>query len=246
MTDADLEFHAVLDSFTELLIVAIHQVLYERKIYPPTTFITAKIYNLPVQQSRHSGLCLYINDAITAVYLAISSGTAKRISVVICVQDLPREQFIFDVTKLSQRILATAGKQSELEETFPLVDAEEQLRAVLSKLRNYCVSLEALDEYRTFNMVIEPDDASALDPDVRRQWVDMPNIYTEDDLQSREQVSNDVKIWSVKSGVLAFEVWYKSARKTLLPSSYIPSQLQASNGSTISSPSDVYGTFPSS
>lgn len=126
------------------------------------------------------------------------------------------------------------------------MDAEEQLRAVLNKLRDYCVSLEALDEHRTFNVVIEPDDASALDPDVRRQWVDIPNIYTEDDLQSREQVSNDVKIWSVKAGALAFEVWYKSARTTLPPSPHIPSQLQASNGSTISSPSDIYGTFPSS
>lgn len=93
-------------------------------------------------------------------------------------QDLPREQFIFDVTKLSQRILATAEKQSEFEETFPLVDAEEQLRVVLSKLRDHCVSLEALEKQGTFNMAIETDDDSSLDPDVRWQWDDMLNVYT--------------------------------------------------------------------
>jgi hypothetical protein len=52
-------------------------------------------------------------------------------------------------------------------------------------------------------LAMETDDDSSLDPDVRRQWDDMPNIYTEDNRQSGEQVSNDVKIWSVKAGVLA-------------------------------------------
>jgi mitotic spindle assembly checkpoint protein MAD2B len=245
MMDTNQEFLAVLDTFIEFLIVAIHQILYERSIYLPRTFTAAKIYRLPVQQSRHPGLCAYINHAATAIRDAILSGMIKRISVVIFVQDLPREQSVFDISRLSQKRLDTAGKQIESKETFPLVDAEEQLRAVLSKLKDHCVSLEALEEQRTFNTVIETDDASALDPDVRRQWDDVPNIHTEDDLQSGEQISNDVKIWSVKAGVLAFEVWYKSARTASPPSSHTPSQLQASEGSIISSPSDTYGTFPS-
>lgn len=243
--DANLEFHAVLDTFTDFLIVAIHQILHKRKIHLSTTFLAAKRYDLSVQQIRHPGLCDYINHTATAVYRSILSGTVKRISVVIFVQDLPREQFVFDITKLSQRILDTAGRENELEERFPLVDAEQQLRGVLSKLRDHCVSLEALDEHRTFNTVIETDDDSALDPDVRRQWDDMPNIYTEDNRQSGEQVSNDVKIWSVKAGALAFEVWYESAHTVSPPSSYTPSQPQASDGLTDSSPSDTYGTFPS-
>jgi hypothetical protein len=55
------------------------------------------------------------------------------------------------------------------EESFLLVDAEEQLRVVLSKLRNHCASLEALDKQGKFNIAIETDDDSSLDPDVRRQ-----------------------------------------------------------------------------
>ena len=95
---------------------------------------------------RHRGLCDYINHATTAVHRAILSVTVKRILVVIFLQDLPREQFVFDIMKLSQKRLDTAGRQIELEETFLLMDAEQQLRAVLSKLRNHCVPLEALDE----------------------------------------------------------------------------------------------------
>ena len=65
----------------------------------------------------------------------------------------------------------------ELEESVPLVDAEQQPRAVLSKLRDHCVSLEALDKQGTFNMAIETDDDSSLNPNVRRQWDDMLNNY---------------------------------------------------------------------
>jgi hypothetical protein len=61
-------------------------------------------------------------------------------------QDLLREQFVFVISRLSQRILDIAGKEVELGKSFSLVDAEEQLRVVLSKLRDHCVSLEALDK----------------------------------------------------------------------------------------------------
>jgi hypothetical protein len=65
MMDANLEFHAVLDTFTNFLIAAIHQILHERKIYLSTTFLTAKRYNLSVQQIRHPGLCDYIRHLYT-------------------------------------------------------------------------------------------------------------------------------------------------------------------------------------
>jgi hypothetical protein len=86
---------------------------------------------------------------------------------------------------------------------------------------------------------------SALDPDVRRQWDGMPHIYTEDMSRSGEHVINDVKIWSVKAGALVFEVLYEPVRTASRPSSHVSSQPQASDGSTISSSSDTYGTFPS-
>jgi hypothetical protein len=94
-------------------------------------------------------------------------------------------------------------------------------------------------------MIMDTDKDSALNPDVRRQWDDTPNICTEDNRQSGEHVSNDVKVWSAKAGALAFKVWYESARTASRPSSHTPSQPQASDRSTISSPSDVYVTFPS-
>jgi hypothetical protein len=244
MMDADRESHAVLDTFTEFLIVAIHQILYERSIYLPRIFTAAKIYRLPVQQIRHPGLCAYINHATTAVHRTILSGTVKRISVVIFVQDLPREQFVFDISRLSQRILDTAGREIELEESFPLVDAEEQLRAALSKLREHCVSLDALDAQGTFRMALETDKDSALGSDDRQQWANVPQTGTTEDRCRGEHASNNVKIRSVGAGALAFDLWYETARTPPRPSSHTPNQSLASSRSTSPSSSDLYGSFP--
>ena len=65
--------------------------------------------------------------------------------------------------------LDTAGKQIESEETSSLVDAEEQLRAVLSKLKDHCVSLEALEEQRTFRIILETEEDSTLGSDDGQQ-----------------------------------------------------------------------------
>jgi mitotic spindle assembly checkpoint protein MAD2B len=244
--DANLKFHAVLDTFTDFSIVAIHQILHERKIYLSTTFIKTKKYDLLVQQSRHPKLCKYINDATTAIHREILSGTVKRISVVIFVQDLPREQFVFDITQLCQRRLDTAVKQTELEEAFPSVDAEQQLRAVLSKLTDHCVSPKALDEQGTFRLILETDEDSVLGSDVGQQWENIPKIGTAEDRCGGEHASNDVRIRSVEAGALAFEVWYEPVWTASRLSPNIPSQTQASHGSATSSSSDIYGTSPSS
>ena len=54
-------------SFTEFLTVAVHAILYERNIYPRTSFLNARKYNYPVRQSRHPQVCKWIQDAIAAV-----------------------------------------------------------------------------------------------------------------------------------------------------------------------------------
>jgi hypothetical protein len=116
------------------------------------------------------------------------------------------------------------GKQTELDETSPLVDAEEQLKAILSELRDHCVSLEALEEQRTFRMILETDEDSALGSDDRRQWEIIPKTDTAEDCCRGEHALNNVRTRCVEAGALAFEVWYEPAWTALRPSSNIPSQ----------------------
>ena len=60
-------YEALVLSFTEFFTVAIHTILYERNIYPRTSFLNARKYNYPVRQSRHPQVCKWIQDAIAAV-----------------------------------------------------------------------------------------------------------------------------------------------------------------------------------
>ena len=60
-------YQAVVLAFSDFLTVAIHTILFERKIYPPESFITARKFNCPVKQSRHPGVCQWVKDAVAAV-----------------------------------------------------------------------------------------------------------------------------------------------------------------------------------
>ena len=60
-------YHAVVAAYSDFLTVAIHTILYERNIYPQTSFIKARKYNYPVRQSRHPKVCKWIMDAVSSV-----------------------------------------------------------------------------------------------------------------------------------------------------------------------------------
>lgn len=60
-------YQAVVSAYCDFLTVAIHTILFERKIYPEHSFIKARKYNFPVRQSRHPKVCKWIQDAVAAV-----------------------------------------------------------------------------------------------------------------------------------------------------------------------------------
>lgn len=73
-------YQAVVSAFSEFLTVAIHTILYERNIYPQTSFISARKYNYPVKQSRHPKVCKWIQDAVAAVEVEMLKVKLFRIS----------------------------------------------------------------------------------------------------------------------------------------------------------------------
>jgi mitotic spindle assembly checkpoint protein MAD2B len=60
-------YQAIISTFGDFLTVAIHTILYERNIYPSTSFLSARKYNYPVRQNRHPKVCKWIQDAVAAV-----------------------------------------------------------------------------------------------------------------------------------------------------------------------------------
>ncbi|KAL7911614.1 DNA-binding protein [Trichoderma velutinum] len=95
----------LLSSFTSFLTVAIHSLLYHRGLYPETSFLAARAYNLPVRQSRHPGLCAWISDAVAAIAAQLRAGSIRRIALAVHSPPAPtttqpvvvRERWVFDV-----------------------------------------------------------------------------------------------------------------------------------------------------
>ncbi|KAI5463508.1 DNA-binding protein [Mariannaea sp. PMI_226] len=90
----------LLSSFTTFLTLSLHSLLYHRALYPQATFLTARALNLPVHQSRHPGLCKWINDAVAAVARQLQDGSVRRIVVVMHAPNKRLsvlERWVFDV-----------------------------------------------------------------------------------------------------------------------------------------------------
>lgn len=92
----------LLSTFTSFLTIAIHSLLYHRNLYPSTSFLTARAFNLPVHQSRHPAVCTWINDAVSAISNQLNAGTVKRIVFVVHGSNgssKVRERWVFDVER---------------------------------------------------------------------------------------------------------------------------------------------------
>ncbi|KAI2636082.1 HORMA domain-containing protein [Xylaria nigripes] len=90
----------LLTTFIHFLTVCIHNILFYRGIYPATTFLTSRAYNLPVHQSRHPAVCSWIRDAVDAVRAQIAQGAAERLAVVLYDgAGAVMERWMFDVAR---------------------------------------------------------------------------------------------------------------------------------------------------
>ncbi|KAI8949024.1 HORMA domain-containing protein [Xylaria longipes] len=90
----------LLTTFSHFLTVCIHNILYYRGLYPATTFLTSRAYNLPVHQSRHPTVCSWIRDAVDASRAQIAQGAVERLAVVIYDGGgAVMERWMFDVAR---------------------------------------------------------------------------------------------------------------------------------------------------
>ncbi|KAB5540362.1 DNA-binding protein [Coniochaeta sp. 2T2.1] len=75
--------HTLLTTFSTFLTISLHNILYYRSLYPRTTFLSSRAYNLPVHQNRHPKVCEWITSAISAVSAQLALGTVSRVAIVI-------------------------------------------------------------------------------------------------------------------------------------------------------------------
>lgn len=228
-------FLSLVTHFTDFLTVAIHTILYNRNIYPASSFISARKFNLPVRQSRHPDVCAWINDAVDGLTTELLRGAVDRVALVIVSEAdaLPHERFVFDLSRFPvvankqdwhvplERAAAAAADAGV--DPLPTVDLEEQFRGVMAKLA-FCdaslLPLSADDDY-TFTLAVElKDDA---DPPIGHP---QPWIPVEPGSQRTVGRGRDKEVRkgrdiggvrttplrSVEAGEMVFEMWIEEGK----------------------------------
>ncbi|MCJ1323149.1 hypothetical protein MMC15_008502 [Xylographa vitiligo] len=176
-------YRAVVAEFCEFLTVAVHTILYERGIYPRTSFLSARKYNYPVRQNRHPKVCKWIQDAVAAVQAELLKGTISRTSLIIySPSSHPLERFVFstahfprvprnealtplDVPDPDAPSPPPADQPPPTLPPYPLIDLHSQFRALFARLSTRLATLSPLPPDCSFTLAIELHDRSVRGPD---------------------------------------------------------------------------------
>ncbi|KAK0761474.1 hypothetical protein N5P37_006426 [Trichoderma harzianum] len=190
----------LLTSFTSFLTIAIHSLLYHRTLYPSTSFLATRAYNLPVHQSRHPGLCTWISDAVAAIAAQLRVGSVRRI--VLAIHSPPgsspppivRERWVFDVHRFpawgssAETDAPTSHqgpqKQENLDDPMPedaddgaateklnWADIHEALRATLQRLAYAAQAAPKLPPGCTFTLALELRDEAEAPIGHPQPWI---------------------------------------------------------------------------
>ncbi|EGX47145.1 hypothetical protein AOL_s00097g191 [Orbilia oligospora ATCC 24927] len=215
----------LITSFTDLLLVSIHTILYEREIYPSTLFIPARKYNHPVRQARHPLVCQWIQEAVDACAEELMKCTVDLIAVnIISSTNKPLERFVFDVSRFP--VIATTDIHSPFVVTDEdgnergsgtLADLEEHMRAVITKLSYSTRKLRKLPKGCTFSVSVELKNEATAPEGNPPVWIAAE--YQEDDtplgrrgtaLKTRD-TNRTIPVRSLVMGALALETWIEEA-----------------------------------
>lgn len=212
-------FRTLVLSFTDFLTVAIHTILYERGIYPQTSFLSARKYNVAVRQNRHPKVCQWINDAVSAVEAELLKGAVERVVVMLYTRlGKAVERYVFDVSRFPAVLpadvdmpLERIGPSGDRLAVVPGVDMDEQFRATMSKLANCGSRLTKLTEDCTFTVAIE------LKSDGGRSPIGHPQPWMPVQAKDQRTASVDahgrttIPVRSVAAGEMIFESWIEEA-----------------------------------
>ncbi|KAH7150484.1 HORMA domain-containing protein [Dactylonectria estremocensis] len=214
----------LLASFTTFLTLALHSLLYHRGLYPPATFLTARALNLPVHQSRHPGLCAWINDAVAAAAVQLRAGTARRVAVAMHAPKslVVLERWVFDVEAFPASWGDAGMGETDNNDDGPAdaqdqdavnwTDVNEALRGALRRIAYAGETMPALPEGSTFTLAVELRDEAPAPIGHPQHWIpSQPNLQpptkSSPDQGSSLGGASTMPIRSVRAGPLFFECW---------------------------------------
>lgn len=216
-------FRSLITAFTDFLTVATHTILYERAVYPQTSFLSAKKYNHIARQNRHPKVCDWITDAMTAVENELLKGGVEKVVIVIFSKDNKAlERFVFDVSRFpsvpagdQDTPLEGSGTADEQASVLPVVDMEEQFRAVMSKLTNCGSSLKPVRPQCTFTIAIELQQDGPAPVSHPQAWIPAQREQDRAPEHQAKRINTPrtTALRSVQAGEMVFETWIEESHE---------------------------------
>ncbi|CAN7985528.1 unnamed protein product, partial [Ixodes hexagonus] len=118
----------------ELLEIAIHNILYSRKVYPEAAFQKSRKYNIPIQVAVHPQVVDYIDSCVMTMHKLLQRNELRK--MVLNIADAahnPVEQFVFEVSVPVDGTPQSNGASKPEEDSY-LLDVEAAARAICLKV----------------------------------------------------------------------------------------------------------------
>ncbi|KAL3282380.1 hypothetical protein HHI36_005565 [Cryptolaemus montrouzieri] len=155
------------DTLGEFLEVAVHNILYSRKLYPDAIFVPKRKYGVVVHQSIHPDVNSYVSECLKATNYHLKKSQLKQFCVIIQNGEHIFEKFVFDVMKVFNNI-----------ESDPyLLELEKNLRNFCLKLHSSKAYVDSLPSDSTFTISICTTELSSLEFNDNPVFEDFPWIH---------------------------------------------------------------------
>ncbi|KAI1000217.1 hypothetical protein K3495_g7979 [Podosphaera aphanis] len=218
-------------TLTHFLTVIFHSILFNRGLYPSSTFVLTRAYNFPVRQSRHPLVCQWINDTISHLTPLLLAGSVANIVFVIFNNKAEvMERIMFNVERFpvvdpndAYTEFATregqkgrSGKE-HLMEGISKVDIEEQLRATIQMLNYACSRLLPLPEECTYTVAVELRKAAEPPIGNPQPWIpSIPSLQTGEKHESKNigcdlGGAKSIPVRLVEMGEFILDTWIEES-----------------------------------
>ncbi|KAI6247411.1 DNA polymerase zeta processivity subunit [Erysiphe necator] len=226
---------SLIQTFTSFLTVAFHSILFNRDIYPSSTFILTRAYNFPVRQSRHPLVCRWINDTISHLTPLLLAGSVARVVFAIFNdQAKVMERYMFNIDRFPEVASNYAlvdfavregqeGREGKeyLMKGVPRIEIDEQLRATIRTLDYACSQLSPLPGNCTYTVAVELKDTAEPPIGNPQPWIPSePSLQTGEKRQSKTIGSDlggvkSVPVRLVEAGEFIMETWIEESKAKL-------------------------------
>lgn len=161
-----------IDTTTEFLCIAFHNILYYTAVYPKSIFDTRRKYNVVVYRSIHPEVNEYIDLCLKCIAECLRNNQLSCVEFAVTDNEYePKLKFVFQ--------FETNGSFDETLDAY-LIQVEQNLRAFCLKLASVSSNFKGLPEDASFSIYIHTNESTAITMAVNPDLEAFPLIEIEE------------------------------------------------------------------